>query len=64
MPKNKTHSGTAKRVKITGTGKLRRQQTGLRHRLEVKSSAQTRRQTGTVAIAPADVKRVKKMLGR
>ncbi|HSU09554.1 50S ribosomal protein L35 [Pseudonocardia charpentierae] len=64
MPKNKTHSGTAKRVKITGTGKLRRQQTGLRHRLEVKSSAQTRRQTGTVAIAPADVKRVKKLLGR
>jgi large subunit ribosomal protein L35 len=64
MPQNKTHSGTAKRVKITGTGKLRRQQTGLRHRLEVKSSAQTRRQTGTVAIAPADVKRVKKLLGR
>ena len=64
MPKNKTHSGTAKRVKITGTGKLRRQQTGLRHRLEVKSSAQTRRQTGMVAIAPADVKRVKKLLGR
>jgi large subunit ribosomal protein L35 len=64
MPKNKTHSGTAKRVKINGTGKLRRQQTGLRHRLEVKSSAQTRRQTGTVAIAPADVKRVKKLLGR
>jgi large subunit ribosomal protein L35 len=64
MPKNKTHSGIAKRVKITGSGKLRRQQTGLRHRLEVKSSAQTRRQTGTVAIAPADVKRVKKMLGR
>ena len=64
MPKNKTHSGTAKRVKITGTGKLRRQQTGQRHRLEVKSSAVTRRQTGTVAIAPADVKRVKKLLGR
>ena len=64
MPKNKTHSGTAKRVKITGTGKLRRQQTRLRHRLEVKSSTVTRRQTGTVAIAPADVKRVKKLLGR
>ena len=37
---------------------------GLRHRLEVKSSTVTRRQTGTVAIAPADVKRVKKRLGR
>jgi large subunit ribosomal protein L35 len=64
MPKNKTHSGTAKRVKITGSGKLRRQQTGLRHRLEVKSSKVTRRQSGTVEIAPADVKRVKKLLGR
>src|SRR5690242_15786738 len=64
MPKNKTHSVTAKRVKITGTGKLRRQQTRLRHRLEVKPSTVTRRQSGTVEIAPADVKRVKKLLGR
>ena len=64
MPKNKTHSGTAKRVKITGTGKLRRQQTRLRHRLEVKSSNVTRRQSGTVPISPADVKQVKRLLGR
>ena len=42
MPKNKTHSGTAKRVKVTGSGKLMRQQAGLRHRLEVKSSKETR----------------------
>ena len=52
MPKNKTHSGTAKRVKITGSGKLRRQQTRLRHRLEVKSSTVTRRQSGTVRDRP------------
>ena len=64
MPKNKTHSGTAKRVKVTGTGKLRRQQTRMQHRMEVKSSTVTRRQTGTVEVAPADVKRVKKLLGR
>jgi large subunit ribosomal protein L35 len=64
MPKNKTHSGTAKRVKITGTGKLRRQQTRLRHRLEVKPSTVTRRQSGTVPISPADVKQVKRLLGR
>ena len=61
MPKNKTHSGTAKRVKITGTGKLRRQQTRLRHRLEVKPSTVTRRQSGTVEIAPADVKRAREL---
>jgi large subunit ribosomal protein L35 len=54
MPKNKTHSGIAKRVKVTGSGKLMRQQTGLRHRLEVKSSK----------VNKADTRRVKKMLGR
>ena len=64
MPKNKTHSGTAKRVKITGSGKLRRQQTRLRHRLEVKSSKETRDLSGTVPVNKADVKRVKKLLGR
>ena len=64
MPKNKTHRGTAKRVKITGTGKLRRQQTGLRHRLEVKSSKEARDLGRLAPVAKADVKRVKKLLGR
>ncbi|MBB4912341.1 50S ribosomal protein L35 [Actinophytocola algeriensis] len=64
MPKNKTHSGTSKRVRVTGKGKLRRQQTGLRHKLEKKSSRVTRRLSGTEELAKADVKRVKKLLGR
>jgi large subunit ribosomal protein L35 len=64
MPKNKTHSGISKRVRVTGSGKLMRQQTGLRHRLEVKSSKETRDLSGRVPVAKADVKRVKKMLGR
>jgi large subunit ribosomal protein L35 len=64
MPKNKTHSGTAKRVKVTGSGKLRRQQTRMQHRMEVKSSRVTRRQSGFVEVAPADNARVKKLLGR
>jgi large subunit ribosomal protein L35 len=63
MPKNKTHSGISKRVRVTGSGKLRRQQAGLRHRLEVKSSTLTRRLSGTVPVAKADVKRTKRMLG-
>ncbi|MBU4335166.1 MAG: 50S ribosomal protein L35, partial [Actinobacteria bacterium] len=37
MPKNKTHSGTKKRVRVTGSGKLMRERTGLRHLLEHKS---------------------------
>ena len=64
MPKNKTHSGMSKRVKVTGTGKLMRQQAGLRHRLEVKSSKETRDLSGVVPVAPADVQRVNRMLGR
>jgi large subunit ribosomal protein L35 len=64
MPKNKTHSGTSKRVRVTGKGKLRRQQTGLRHKLEKKSSRVTRRLSGTEELAKSDVKRVKKLLGR
>ena len=31
MPKMKTHKGIAKRVKITGTGKVLFKQTGARH---------------------------------
>ena len=38
MPKNKTHSGIKKRVKVTGSGKLLRQHAGTRHQLEHKSS--------------------------
>jgi large subunit ribosomal protein L35 len=63
MPKNKTHSGTKKRIKVTGSGKLLRQKAGLRHLLERKSSEQTRRLAGTTEVARADVRRVKKLLG-
>ena len=63
-PKNKTHSGIAKRVKVTGSGKLMRQQAGLRHRLEVKSSKETRDLSHDVPVATADVQRVNRMLGR
>jgi large subunit ribosomal protein L35 len=64
MPKNKTHSGAAKRIRITGKGKLRRQKTGLRHKLEKKPSSKTRRLSGTTEVAKADTRRVKKLLGR
>jgi large subunit ribosomal protein L35 len=64
MPKMKSHSGTAKRVKVTGSGKLVRQKAGKRHNLEKKPSTMTRRMTGTVEVSPADAKKVKKLLGK
>lgn len=64
MPKNKTHSGMSKRVRLTGSGKVRRQKAGRRHLMEKKSSRVTRRLEGTTEVAPQDVRRVKRLLGR
>ena len=63
MPKQKTHSGAKKRIKITGSGKLMREHAGKRHLLERKSSRLTRRLTGVVEVAPSDTKKMKKLLG-
>ena len=64
MPKNKSHSGTTKRFRVTGGGKVLREKAGKRHILEKKSSKLTRRLTGTTEVAPSDVKRIKRLLGR
>ena len=63
MPKQKTHSGAKKRIKITGSGKLLREKAGKRHMLERKPSKLTRRLTGTTEVAPSDRKKMKKLLG-
>ena len=63
MPKNKTHSGAKKRFKVTGTGRLRREQANRRHLLEVKSSKRTRRLHADVDVAPSDAKKIKRLLG-
>jgi large subunit ribosomal protein L35 len=64
MPKNKTHSGTKKRVRVTGSGKLMRERTNKRHLLEGKSSRRTRRLSVDVELSPADTRKAKKLLGR
>lgn len=64
MPKQKTHSGSKKRFKVTGSGKIMHERSNRRHLLEVKSSKRTRRLAGTTELAPADVKKVKRLLGR
>ena len=64
MPKSKTHKGTAKRFKVTGSGKIVRQKAGKRHLLEHKSSRVTRRLTGNAEMAPRDAAKIKKLLGK
>ena len=43
MPKMKTDRGAAKRIKVTGTGRLRRRKAFRSHLLEKKSSERKRR---------------------
>ncbi|MDO4911521.1 MAG: 50S ribosomal protein L35 [Corynebacterium sp.] len=62
--KQKTHKGTAKRVKVTGSGKLRREMANRRHLLEGKPSRRTRRLKGTTDVAPSDTKRIKRLLAQ
>lgn len=64
MPKQKSHSGTKKRFKVTGTGKVMKQGAGMRHNLEKKSSKLTRRLNQEQVLAPADVKAVKTLLSK
>jgi large subunit ribosomal protein L35 len=64
MPKQKTHSGMKKRVKVSGTGKLLHERTNKRHLLEGKSSRRTRRLSGVKELSTGDTKTAKKLLGR
>ena len=64
MPKNKTHSGIAKRVRVSSRGKLLRERAGRQHLFERKPSTLTRRLEGTTEVSPNDAKRVRRLLGR
>ena len=63
MTKNKTHSGAKKRFRVTGTGKLMKEQANKRHLLEHKTSRRTRRLSVDQVLSPADAKKANKLLG-
>jgi len=63
MPKQKTHSGSKKRFKVTGTGKIMKQQAGMRHNLEVKASKRKARLNQDQVLSSADTKLARKLLG-
>jgi large subunit ribosomal protein L35 len=62
MPKLKTHRGFAKRVKVTGTGKLKRAKAFHSHLLSSKTPKMKRRLSRADTIHPADAKRIKKLI--
>ncbi|MDO4902028.1 MAG: 50S ribosomal protein L35 [bacterium] len=63
MPKMKTHKGTAKRVKLTKTGKILRQRAFKNHMLSKKSKSRKRRINTSASVNGSMVKNIKRALG-
>ena len=63
MPKMKTHRGTAKRFRVTGSGKIMRAKQGSSHILEKKSQKRKRNFRHETEVAKGDQKNVARNLG-
>lgn len=63
MPKMKTVKGAAKRFKVTGTGKLKRESAFRSHMLNCKSPKRLRKLRHEQLVDTADEKRIKRCLG-
>ncbi len=62
MPKMKTHSGLAKRVKKTGSGKVVATHANKGHLLSAKSKNSKRRHKGELSVSSTDLKRIKQQI--
>jgi large subunit ribosomal protein L35 len=62
VPKIKTHKAAAKRLGITGSGKVYRVNSWRGHHLEIKSSRRTRRYAGKTIVGPEHAKQVRRLL--
>jgi large subunit ribosomal protein L35 len=62
MPKMKTNRSAAKRFKVTGSGKVKRQHAYKSHILTKKTQKRKRRLRKSDTCAPGDARRIKRML--
>lgn len=62
MPKMKTHRGAAKRLKVTGSGKIKRSKAYKSHILTKKSSKRKRNLRQSGLVSSGDLKRIKKVI--
>jgi large subunit ribosomal protein L35 len=63
MPKIKTRRSSAKRFKVTGSGKIKKNSAFKRHLLESKNANRKRGLRKAEIISDGDTRRVKRMLG-
>lgn len=62
MPKLKTHSGAAKRLKVSKNGKVKYQKAFKRHLLENKNAKRKRQATNAGVLHPSNEKQVRQLL--
>ena len=62
MPKQKTHKGTKKRFRLTGTGKAKHRKTGTSHLAARMSHKRKRNLRGTTTVKEVEAKRIRKAL--
>ena len=63
MPKMKTHKGTAKRIKLSGSGKLLRRRAFGHHHLAGKSESRKRVISTGATVSGGNAKNIKRALG-
>lgn len=62
MPKMKTHRSSAKRFRVTGTGKVIRRKAFRKHLIVNKDGSRLRRISGEALVSAEDAQRVKEAL--
>lgn len=62
MAKQKTHSSSKKRFKVTGTGKIKRGQAYKKHILTKKSTKRKRKLRQIITASEPDTKRIKRLI--
>ncbi len=62
MPKQKTHSSSKKRFKVSGTGKVMRSQAYKKHILTKKTTKRKRNLRKTLVAAPANQKNILQLI--
>lgn len=62
MPKIKSHKAAAKRIGVTGSGKVIRVKSWRGHHLEIKSSRRTRRYAGKAILGKEHAEQVRRLL--
>ena len=62
MPKMRSHAGTKKRIKVTGSGKFKRSRAGNQHLAPGETQKQTRQLRKFSLVSTSDQKRMRQQL--